>query len=165
MGLAAFTVVILRNRGHYLLLHRAPTKRLHPNLWTGVGGRVEADEYENISGAAYRELEEETGISPAQLSNFLLRRTIIHARPGGPMTVLCYFTGDLSERVSPKSDEGRLAWVSPQEMEALPFIDNMGATIPLLVADMEAAPNGVNTLPLGVALYQPNGEFKDIVWA
>ena len=38
--LAVYTVVVLRHQQSCLLLQRTATKRLWPNLWTGVGGRV-----------------------------------------------------------------------------------------------------------------------------
>jgi 8-oxo-dGTP pyrophosphatase MutT (NUDIX family) len=50
------------------LLKRAPTKTFAPNLYTGVGGKIEGKEapLEN----AYRELEEETGLKNIALTEF-----------------------------------------------------------------------------------------------
>src|SRR5512142_615414 len=95
----AFTVILLANQGQYLLLKRDASKRFAPNMWTGIGGRVEISEYEDVRAAALRELDEESGIQIGEIENFTLRRVLLHNRPGGPLTLLFYFTGCLVERV------------------------------------------------------------------
>ena len=49
-------------RPWYLLLHRAKDEKLYPNLWQCVTGSIEGDE--KAVEAAYRELMEETGMTP-----------------------------------------------------------------------------------------------------
>ena len=52
----------------FFLLKRASTKKFAPNLYTGFGGKVE--EGETRKQGAYRELEEETGLTNIRLTEF-----------------------------------------------------------------------------------------------
>jgi 8-oxo-dGTP diphosphatase len=160
-----FTVIVLRHGGQYLLLERAATKRVQPGRWTGMGGRVEADEMSDLTASALRELHEESGIAAHDVTDFALRRVVFHARPGAPLTMLLYFTGTLTARVLPPCPEGTLAWVSPEQLLDLPLIDNARPLLPLLFADQERDPAGNEPLALGLARFTPNGAFLDILWA
>jgi len=82
-----FTVVVLRHSGRYLLLERAATKRVQPGHWTGMGGRVETDEMDDVTASALRELWEESGIGARDVRDFTLRRAVFHARPGAPSSM------------------------------------------------------------------------------
>ncbi len=161
---ALFTVIVLRNGGQYLLLERAETKRVHPGRWTGMGGRVEADEMDDLTAAALRELREESGIVARDVRDFALRRVVLHARPGAPLTTLLYFTGTLAQRVLPDCPEGTLAWVLPEELADLPLIDNARPLLPLLFADQVRDPAGNEPLHLGIARFAPDGTFIDVLW-
>lgn len=161
---ALFTVILLRHGGQYLLLERAATKRVHPGRWTGIGGRVEADEMDDLTASALRELREESSIGAGDLRDFTLRRVVLHARPGAPLTTLYYFTGTLEKRLLPPCPEGRLAWVSPEEWAALPLIDNARPLLPLLFADQERDPAGNEPIHLGIARFAPDGTFINVVW-
>ncbi len=161
---ALFTVIVLRHGGQYLLLERAGTKRVQPGKWTGMGGRVEADEMDDLTASALRELREESGIVARDVRDFTLRRVVFHARPSAPLTTLLYFTGTLEHRVLPYCPEGTLAWVSPEELADLPLIDNARPLLPLLFADQERDPAGKEPLHLGIARFEPDGMFIDILW-
>ena len=160
-----FTVVVLRHAGQYLLLERAATKQVQPGRWTGMGGRVETDEMGDLTASALRELHEESGIAAHDVTDFTLRRVIFHARPGAPLTTLLYFTGTLTTRILPPCPEGTLAWVSPEQLPDLPLIDNARPLLPLLFADQERDPTGIEPLALGLARFMPDGTFIDILWA
>ncbi len=161
---ALFTVIVLRHGGQYLLLERAETKRVQPGRWTGMGGRVEADEMDDLTAAALRELQEESGIGMRDVRDFTLRRVVFHARPGAPLTTLLYFTGTLERRVLPTCPEGTLAWVSPEGLADLPLIDNARPLLPLLFADQERDPAGNEPLYLGIARFKPDGAFVNVLW-
>ena len=106
--LTAYSMVLLRSGDRYLMLKRAEHKTFAPGRWTGLGGRVEADEFDDLQSAALRELQEETGILPSQVDRFRLRRMLLDLQPSQPLTVLLYFTGELGERVTPVCTEGEL---------------------------------------------------------
>jgi 8-oxo-dGTP diphosphatase len=160
----AYTVVVLCHQQAYLLLQRAPTKRLWPNRWTGVGGRVESDEFRDLEKAALRELVEETGITSQDVRQFSLRRILLHARLQSSLTLLLYYTGTLQERILPMCTEGTLAWVSAEELPQLAVIGSTRPVLPLLIADYERDPNGYEAIRLGIANFQGDGEVASLVW-
>lgn len=66
-----FVEVVVFKRGRretkYLILQRAASEKLYPNLWQFVTGRV--DTGETALGAARREMQEETGLAPIRFWN------------------------------------------------------------------------------------------------
>ena len=164
-GLAAYTVVLLAHGDRYLLLRRAADKTFAPGRWTGVGGRVERGEYDALEASALRELAEETGITAAQISPLVLRRALVHARPGGPLTVLLYYTARLNEPLLPDCAEGTLAWAAADELASLDVIETTRPVLPLLIADMGRDPAGREPVRLGAAAYDAGGVLRQVVWA
>lgn len=81
-------VVLFRRRPEpeFLVLHRSDGEDIYPGLWQIVSGGIEPGEkaYE----AAYREIKEETGLTPIALYNT-------------PLTNTFYFYTDDSVNVSP----------------------------------------------------------------
>lgn len=163
LSVAHFTTLFLLYGGQWLLLERAPTKRLLPNRYTGVGGRVEPDELGDLKGSALRELAEETGLGEADLENLTLRRMLSHNRPGEPLTVLLYFTAELKTYALPDCTEGTLHWVNPEDFAALDIIETTAHALPELVKDVAREPTGTETVRLGVAHYGVEGLGR-VVW-
>ena len=162
-SLAAFTIMLLSHEDHYLLLRRSQAKRFAPGRWTGVGGSVEPDEHNDLRASALRELQEETGITERSVDQFALRRVLLHARPGGPLTVLLYFTGSLNDRVTPDCSEGTLTWVKPDQLSELDVIETSGPVLPMLIDDQKR--DAGQPLSLGIARYHDDGAFDRIIWA
>ncbi|GBD17048.1 Nucleoside triphosphatase NudI [bacterium HR26] len=169
-SLAAYTLVLLVRGEHCLLLRRAEHRERFPGRWTGLGGRVEPHELERLRAAALRELGEEAGLRAEQVRNLALRRALLHARPGGPLTLLLYFTGELAgdevpENLPQASPEGELRWVRPDELERLDLVDNARLVLPLLLEDARRDPDGREPVKLGSLRYSPEGLIESIVWA
>ena len=162
---ALYTVVFLHFERRYLLLHRAPTKRLAPNRWTGVGGRVEADETNDLRAAALRELREETGITKEDVNHLSLRRALYHNRAGEPLTGLLYYTAELKTHSLPECSEGTLHWKEPEAFAALDIIETTGQALPHLVSDVRRDPTGQERVRVGVTHYDADGRLTSISWA
>lgn len=96
-----------------LLLERAADRKFAPNLYTGLGGKIE--EGEDHPTCARRELTEETGLTDVPLFEFA--RLIINRRK-----ILCQFTGILKPGTVPDCPEGRLWWLKPDEVFTKPLI-------------------------------------------
>lgn len=161
-ALVAFTVVMLADGERYLLLHRSASKKIMPGKWTGMGGHVESHEYDDLGRSALRELHEESGIAPEDVADFALRRVLLHARAGGPLTLLLYYTGAWSSPSAPPCTEGTLHWVTRAQFGALDIIDTTKPVLPLLADDLRDDPRGERPVQLGVAVHR-NGA-ADVIW-
>ena len=135
-AVACYSMILLTCESRYLLLQRSANKRFAPGRWTGLGGRVEPHEFDDLQSAARRELMEETGLTPDALSDLKLRRVLLHNRPGTPLTILLYFTGRLTEPVIPACPEGTLHWMTQENISSLDVIENTAEVIPLLIDDL-----------------------------
>jgi 8-oxo-dGTP diphosphatase len=125
------------HRGDLLLLKGSPTKRLHANLYNGVGGHVERNE--DVLTALRREVQEETGLSIEAPS----LRAIINVEEGDkPGVLLLVFTAESSTRTVRPSQEGTLHWV-PQDR--LPEQD--------LMPDLRELWGRIRLAPVGEVLY------------
>lgn len=101
--------------GKVLLLKRAATKKLDPNVYSGIGGKVEPGE--DFYSALLREIEEETG-----LNEFLsVRLYSVTQHPYPPQNaewVNLYFIVKMDKQVgiSPNED-GEFFWIDPAEID------------------------------------------------
>lgn len=159
-----FTVIVLEHAERYLLLQRSPHKQFAPNLWTGIGGHVENNEYDNLRKSALRELKEEAGIEEAELTTFLLRRVLFLQRPGKPLTLILYFTGLLNAWQLPECPEGTLDWCSAEKTATLPIIETTRPVLHLLIADLVRDPKGQEPVRLGLGAFAVDGTFHGIHW-
>jgi 8-oxo-dGTP diphosphatase len=160
----AFTVILIEHGGEYLLLHRADTKLRQPGRWTGVGGRVEPDELDDLKASAWRELKEETGFDASRVEDFAFRRALLVARPGGPLVLLLYFTGHLNGFALPDCPEGTLHWMAPEQFAGVDIIETSRQVLDLLVTDQGRDSQGQEPVKLGVGVFDPGGSFSHILW-
>lgn len=163
-ALQALTVILLHCSGRYLLIQRSLAKEFAPGRWTGVGGHVEPGEYDDLRASALRELQEETGLLPADVRDFTLRRVLLNNRPGRPLGVLLYFTGMLEKPMLPECPEGTLAWKRADEFAALDIVDNTRPVLDCLVEDIDGDPYGLQPLRTGLAIFTQEGQFQRVVW-
>jgi 8-oxo-dGTP diphosphatase len=102
------TLLFLRCGRRRLFLEGGPRKWFAGRL-NGVGGSVEAGE--DVLAAARREAEEETGLVPTSLD----LAAVIHVM-AEPVVMLFVFTGVLPEGDLREGEEGRLVWLSDDEL-------------------------------------------------
>jgi 8-oxo-dGTP diphosphatase len=156
-----FTVVVLFHGERLLLLKRAAWKSFFANRWTGIGGRVEPNELDDLEEAARRELFEETDLQPSEVSPLTLRRTLTLDRPTEGLLCILYFTGRTTSGRVPSCNEGTLHWVTPSELSALDIIDNSAGVFSRLVDDVRLGRTGVRC---GIATYEPGGRLVRILF-
>ncbi len=124
----------LRRGERWLLIRRAPDRRLWPNLYNGLGGHVE--ESEGILAAARREVWEEAGIEALGLSLC----GIIHADEGGRGVVVFVFTGSAGPGELCPSPEGTPGWFTTAEALQLDLLPDVRLILPRLLSRQPCDP-------------------------
>jgi 8-oxo-dGTP pyrophosphatase MutT (NUDIX family) len=115
--LVACWVFRLAPNGFEILLIRRAPGRLYPGLWQCVTGRLEPGE--RITGGALREVEEETGITPADVEVFFETDLVntFHEATIDALMVEAVFAArvrpDVEVRLSNEHDD--LRWLAPEE--------------------------------------------------
>ena len=106
---------LIFSEGKVLLLKRAANKRLDPNVYSGIGGKVEPGE--DFYSALLREIEEETGLKEFQ--SFRLYSVTQHPfPPQNAEWVNLYFIVKILRQVEiPPNVEGEFFWVDPKEID------------------------------------------------
>lgn len=105
----------LRKNGKYLLMQRSPNRTFAPNIWSCIGGHMEADEINNPFEACLREIEEEAGIKRDNIFNLKLRYIIL--RQNGNIIKQSYvYFGDTNIEKLIETEEGKLYWINKEEL-------------------------------------------------
>jgi 8-oxo-dGTP diphosphatase len=123
-------VLVFLTRGEdVLLIKGAPTKRVWPNLYNGLGGHVERGE--SVWKAAVREVEEESGLT--DLSLWLCAVVTIDTKDADAGILMFVFRGEGSEEPR-ASAEGALEWVPISGLNVLPLVEDLPELLPRVLA-------------------------------
>jgi 8-oxo-dGTP diphosphatase len=114
------------------MLKRSKERTLASNLWTGIGGHIEANEHNNPKLACLREIYEETGIKSNEIEQLELRYILMRRSQDEIRQHYNYF-GKTSIDNFINSDEGELHWID--------LSDILNLEMPLTVTHFFNNPN------------------------
>lgn len=114
---------MLFNGGDMLMMKRSPTRTLSPGQWAAVGGHLEPHEINDPQAAVLREIHEETGLLPEELSDLRMQYILIRLNQNEVRQQFIY-TAFASRRDIRQSDEGDLHWIPRDRVldRDIPFI-------------------------------------------
>jgi 8-oxo-dGTP diphosphatase len=123
------TLCFITHGDEVLLLRGAPTKRIWPDKYNGVGGHVEADE--DIYASAVREMREETGLDMADAR----LRGILNIDVGQETGIIVFvFTARALGRDARPSPEGTLEWIKQDQLNTLDLVEDLPELLPRVLA-------------------------------
>lgn len=127
---------LIFSEGKLLLLKRAVDKKVDPNMYAGIGGKVEP--HEDFYSALLREIKEETGIT--KLKSIKLYSVTQHPFPPSNCEwVNLYFLVTIDKQIEiPKSDDGEFFWIDPSETENLPMPQDLKKYIKIISTNPNA---------------------------
>ena len=129
-------ILLVDPRGRVLLQERDEHARIDPEKWGFVGGHVE--EGEDFEPAAYRELEEETGVVLAP-GTLRLWRELVRSRPdvADARFRLWYAGTDLTDADIVVGEGRQIVFVEPARFGDLDLADLSHAVLPEFLASPE----------------------------
>ncbi len=128
-------IFLFDDKDRVLLIEGSSHKKLWPGLYNAIGGHIERGE--DVIEAAYRELEEETGISNVllQICGLITIDVNEHAGVG-----LFLFKGTYTGEVLTNSSEGKLCWKSIINLNFEEIVEDIPVLMPQVVKHQPADP-------------------------
>lgn len=100
------TLIYVKRGDEVLLLRRHGDKKMLPNVWLGLGGKIEKGE--TVEDSVRREVREESGLLCEQIH---FRGTLSYIRDTAVAgTIYLFVVDEFSGTLLPESEEGILAW-------------------------------------------------------
>ena len=96
-------------------MKRSPERKIAPNLWSYIGGHMEAHELNDPIKTCLREIKEETGITEEHIFNLQLRYIIIRRYKNIIRQNYIYF-GETTKKEFIDTKEGTLHWISEKDL-------------------------------------------------
>lgn len=123
------TLCYIEQEGNFLMLHRTKKKE-DPNAgkWIGVGGHIEKGE--SPEECLLREVSEETGL---RLTNYQFRGLVTFISDEAEREEMCLFTASGFDGELHECDEGELAWIPKENVQALPTWEGDAIFLKLLL--------------------------------
>lgn len=118
--------IFVRKGNKYLLIERSPKKKEAPGYVQPIGGKVKLSE--NPYEAALRELKEEAGISATNLKIEAVI-TEVHPKSTYGTWLIFNFSGEAGPESPQETEEGKLLWLTPQEIKSKKLIFSIKETL------------------------------------
>jgi 8-oxo-dGTP diphosphatase len=150
----ARTLCFVTSGDDVLMLKGAPTKKLYPNLYNGVGGHVEAGE--DVLSSMEREVREETGL---ELADARLRAMVAVEESGKSGVVLFVFTARSDSRELRPSGEGQVSWIPRHCLMDLDLVEDLRQLLPIVLEGQAGIWFGRLTYDAGGQLVSLQGRF------
>jgi 8-oxo-dGTP diphosphatase len=124
------TLCFVRHGDDVLLLKGAPTKRIWPNLYNGLGGHVEPGE--DVYASVVREVREECGL---EVRDVRLRAvTVVDAGDPSAGIIFFTFTAWSDTRAVTPSHEGALDWAPRTRLGEYALVEDLSEMLPRILA-------------------------------
>jgi 8-oxo-dGTP diphosphatase len=114
------TLIFITRGEKILLLKGAPTKRLWPDKYNGIGGHIERGE--DVVSSARRELYEETGLEVDGL--WLCGTVMVDAGSDFGITIFV-MRGEYKQGEAIGSKEGSLEWILKADLDKFPLVEDV----------------------------------------